>query len=53
MTELTQEELIDFTQRIRKDTLFEAISVLQNVPNPQVNQAAINKILNYIEVEFN
>ena len=48
--ECWEEQLIEFAQRIRRDTLFEVVSILQNVPNPEVNRAAINKILNHIEM---
>ena len=47
-----EEQLIAFAQRVRRDTLFEAVSILQNVPNPEANRTAINKILNHIEMEL-
>ena len=46
----TDEGIIEFAQRIRRDTLFEVVSILQNVPNPEANRTAINKILNHIEM---
>jgi phosphopantothenate synthetase len=45
----TKEQLIEFAQQIHKQTLEEVISVLQNVPNPEANRAAINRI----ELELN
>ena len=46
-----EEQLIEFAQTIHKQTLKDMISVLQNVPNPEANRTAINKILNHIEME--
>lgn len=40
------------SQRIRRTTLFEVVSILQNVPNPKSNRAAIHKILNHVEMEL-
>jgi hypothetical protein len=40
---------LKFAHQIRKQTLEEVISVLQNVPNPEANRAAINRI----ETELN
>jgi len=45
----TTKEIIEFAHQIRKQTLEEVISVLQNVPNPETNRAAINRI----ETELN
>ena len=42
-------DYLEFAQQIRKQTLEEVISVLQNVPNPEANRAAINRI----ETELN
>ena len=39
-----EEQLIEFTQQIRRDALFEMIYLLSNVPNPEVNRTAINRI---------
>jgi len=50
--ECWEEQLIDFTQQIRRTTLFEVVSILQNVPNPEANRAAIHKILNHIEMKL-
>jgi hypothetical protein len=47
--ECWEEQLIEFAQQIRRDTLFEVISILQNVPNPEANRTAIN----HIETELN
>ena len=38
------EDILKFAHQIRKQTLEEVISVLQNVPNPEANRAAINRI---------
>ncbi len=40
----TSQEIIYFAQQIRRDTLFEMIYLLSNVPNPEANRAAINRI---------
>jgi hypothetical protein len=40
----TTKDFIHFSKQIRRDTLFEVISILQNVPNPEANRAAINRI---------
>jgi predicted Zn-dependent peptidase len=45
----TAKDIIEFAHQIRKQTLEEVISVLQNVPNPEANRAAINRI----ETELN
>jgi hypothetical protein len=45
----TAQEIIYFAQQIRRDTLYEIIHLLSNVPNPQANQTAINRI----EMELN
>jgi phosphopantothenate synthetase len=45
----TTKEIIEFAQQIRKQTLEEVISILQNVPNPEANRTAINRI----ETELN
>ena len=47
--ECYEERLLKFTHQIRKQTLEEVIFVLQNVPNPEANRAAINRI----ETELN
>ena len=40
----TAEKIIHFAQAIRRDALYEAIHFLSNVPNPEVNRTAINRI---------
>ena len=45
----TAQEIIYFAQQIRKDTLYEVQHLLSNVPNPEANRAAINRI----EMELN
>jgi hypothetical protein len=37
-------DYLEFAHQIHKQTLEEVISVLQNVPNPEANRAAINRI---------
>lgn len=39
-----RQDKIDFSKQLRRDTLFEVISILQNVPNPKANRTAINRI---------
>jgi hypothetical protein len=45
----TAEKIIQFAQAIHRDALYEAIHLLSNVPNPEVNRTAINRI----EMELN
>ena len=40
----TKEQLIEFAQQIRRDTLYEVIHILSSVPNPEANRTAINRI---------
>ena len=40
----TNEQLIEFAQQIRRDTLYEVIHILSSVPNPEANRTAINRI---------
>ena len=47
--ECWEEQLIEFAQQIRKETLKEILSTLKNVPNPEANRTAINRI----EMELN
>ena len=47
--ECWEHQLLKFALLIRKQTLEDVISVLQDVPNPQANQTAINRI----EMELN
>jgi hypothetical protein len=39
-----EEQMIDFAQQIRRDTLYEVIHILSSVPNPEANRTAINRI---------
>lgn len=45
----TQKQLIEFAEAIRRDTLYEVQHILKNVPNPEANRTAINRI----EMELN
>jgi hypothetical protein len=47
--ECWEEQLIEFAQQIRKETINEILSDLKNVPNPEANRTAINRI----ETELN
>ena len=40
----TCKDILDFAQAIRRDALYEAIHLLSNVPNPEANRTAINRI---------
>lgn len=40
----TTKDFINFSKQIRRDALFEVISMLKNVPNPEANRAAIYRI---------
>ena len=40
----TIKDFIDFSKQIRRDALYEVISILKNVPNPEANRAAIYRI---------
>jgi hypothetical protein len=40
----TSQEIIEFAQQIRKEARNEIISSLKNVPNPEANRSAINRI---------
>ena len=40
----TPKDFIQFAQAIRRDALYEAIHLLSNVPNPEANRTAINRI---------
>jgi hypothetical protein len=42
--ECWEEQLIEFAQQIRKETINEILSALKNVPNPEANRTAINRI---------
>jgi hypothetical protein len=47
--ECWEEQLIEFAQQVRKETINEILSDLKNVPNPEANRTAINRI----ETELN
>jgi hypothetical protein len=47
--ECWEEQLIEFAEAIRKETLNKVLSSLKNVPNPEANRIAINRI----EMELN
>ena len=38
------EELLKFAQEIRKQTIDEILTTLEEVPNPEANRTAINRI---------
>ena len=40
----TAQDIIHFAQQVRRDTLYEIIHLLSNVPNPEANRTAINRI---------
>jgi hypothetical protein len=40
----TSQDIIYFAHQIRRDTLYEIIHLLSNVPNPEANRTAINRI---------
>ncbi len=40
----TPENFIEFAQQIRKETINEILSAIKNVPNPEANRTAINRI---------
>jgi hypothetical protein len=40
----TIKDFIYFAKQVRRDALYEVISILQNVPNPEANRAAIYRI---------
>ena len=39
-----ESKLIEFSHQIRRETLNEILSILKNVPNPEANRTAINRI---------
>ena len=39
-----KEELLKFAQEIRKQTIDEILTTLEEVPNPEANRTAINRI---------
>ena len=40
----TPEHLLEFARAIRKDTIEEILILLKEVPNPEANRSAINRI---------
>jgi len=40
----TAKDIIHFYKQVRRDALYEVISILKNVPNPEANRAAIYRI---------
>lgn len=40
----TIKDFINFSKQVRRDALYEVISILKNVPNPEANRAAIHRI---------
>ena len=38
------EDIIEFAQEIRKQTIDEILTTLEEVPNPEANRTAINRI---------
>ena len=41
-----EDQLLKFAQEIRKQTIDEILTSLKEVPNPEANRTAINRILN-------
>ena len=39
-----EEQLLKFAQEIRKQTIDEILTTLEEVPNPEANRTAINRI---------
>ena len=42
--ECWEEQLLKFSQEIRKQTIDEILTTLEEVPNPEANRTAINRI---------
>jgi hypothetical protein len=42
--ECAEEQLLKFAQAIRKETIEEVLTSLKDVPNPEANRTAINRI---------
>ena len=40
------EQLLKFAQEIRQQTIDEILTLIKDVPNPEVNRPAINRIMN-------
>jgi hypothetical protein len=43
--ECWEEQLLKFAQAIRKETIEEVLTSLKDVPNPEANRTAINRIM--------
>jgi hypothetical protein len=43
--ECWEEQLLKFAQAIRKETIEEVLTLLKDVPNPEANRTAINRIM--------
>jgi len=43
--ECWEEDLLKFVQTIRKETIEEVLTSLKDVPNPEANRTAINRIM--------
>jgi primosomal protein N'' len=41
-----EDQLLKFAQEIRKQTIDEVLTLIKDVPNPEANWTAINRILN-------
>jgi hypothetical protein len=41
----TPEDLLRFSRAIRKETIEEVLTLLKDVPNPEANRTAINRIM--------
>jgi hypothetical protein len=41
----TPEQLLQFALAVRKETIDEVLTSLKDVPNPEANRAAINRIM--------
>ncbi len=41
----TPEQLLRFSRAIRKETIEEVLTLLKDVPNPEANRTAINRIM--------
>ena len=44
----TPEQLLKFAQEIRKQTIDEILTSLKEVPNPEANRTAINRIMSIL-----
>jgi len=43
--EQIEEQLLRFSRAIRKETIEEVLTSLKDVPNPEANRTAINRIM--------